>query len=448
MSSENGQPHSPADTDEFAGHSRTSEVLILLSLAAVQFTSIVDFMVVMPLARPLMDTLHISPGQFGWIVSSYTIAAGVAGFAASAIVDRFDRKAAFLALFVGFLVGTLACGLARTYPVLLAARVTTGLFGGVLGGMAMAIIGDVFPESRRGRATGALMSAFSIASVLGVPIGLYLGSRYGWQMPFRMLAGIGVAILVVTLYALPPLRAHLDGSAHAPAMRRVIETFSRANHLRAFALMVSLMLGGFAVVPYISAYYVGNVGFTQDDLMWIYVAGGGLSLFAAPIVGRLSDRFGKLTVYRVIAPVTALLMIAVTNLPRVPILVGVAVVGALMVSNVGRMVAAMSLITSSVEPARRGGFMSANSSVQHLASGIGSALGAAILAEGPDKSILHFDRVGWIGVVSTLASLWLIGRLQPYSAKPRPTTTAEALGAASEALADAPEPIEVAEGLF
>src|SRR4051812_33798781 len=249
-----------------AVESRGRERAILLTLGAVQFTSIVDFMVVMPLGPQLMRTLHLTPARFGLIVSSYTMAAGVAGLVASSLIDRFGRKAAFLSLYGGFLVGTLLCGLAPTYATLLSARIITGCFGGILGGMAMAIIGDVFPDERRGRATGALMSAFALASVFGVPFGLCLGTRLGWHAPFLLLAGLGCPVLGIALRVLPPLRGHLGRAQAAHPLRLLRETFTHPNHLRAFALVVTLMFGGFAVIPYISPYLVANVGGSEASL--------------------------------------------------------------------------------------------------------------------------------------------------------------------------------------
>ncbi|WP_435016743.1 MFS transporter [Tundrisphaera sp. TA3] len=387
------------------------ERAILMVLAAVQFTTIVDFMLIMPLGPQLMRTLAISPMRFGFVVSSYTLSAGVTGLLASSLVDRFDRKTAFLWLYVGFLIGTLFCGLAPTYATLLVARVVTGAFGGVLGGMAMAIVGDVFPEERRGRATGSLMSAFALASVLGVPFGLTLGTLYGWHTPFLLLVGVGLAVLAAGFKALPRLRAHLETAPLHGPWETMVETYTHPNHLRAFALISTLMISGFAVVPYISPYMVANVGLTEIELPWIYVAGGALTLVGAPVVGRLADRYGKFPVYRVIAPMTAVLMLVVTNLPRVGLLAAVAVVGVFMVTNAGRMVAAMAMITGSVEPRLRGGFMSANSAVQHIAAGLGSMVAGLIVTKDADGSLLHFPAVGLIGVAATAASLWFASRL-------------------------------------
>jgi predicted MFS family arabinose efflux permease len=392
---------------------RRLERLLLAILAAVQFTSIVDFMVVMPLGPQLRRRLDIDAFQFGLIVSCYTISAGLAGLLASSFLDRFGRKRAFLTLYCGFLVGTLLCGLSFNYASLLLARILTGAFGGILGGMALAIIGDVFPEHRRGRATGVLMSAFALASVVGVPFCLALGTRFGWHFPFLLLTVLGLPVLAAALRFMPPLREHLDGRAHLHPWAQIRETFSHPNHLRAFLLIFFIMMGGFSVIPYISLYLVANVGVSEQNLTWVYVAGGLLTLVGAPLIGRLADRHGKLPVYRVAATVAAGMMLAVTNLPPVPLAVAVGAVGTLMLCNAGRMVSGLSIVNSSVEPRRRGGFMSANSAVQHLASGLGAFLGGKIIVSTPGGPLAYFDRVGFMAVAATLLTLWLAGRVRP-----------------------------------
>jgi predicted MFS family arabinose efflux permease len=405
---------SPVEAAATASEVRRREIVLLVILASVQFTSIVDFMVVMPLGPQLMRKFDINPAQFGWIVASYTIAAGLAGLLASSIMDRFGRKHAFLTLYTGFLVGTLLCGLSFRYPMLLAARVLTGAFGGILGGLALAIIADVFPEERRGRATGVLMSAFALASVVGVPVGLYLGTEFGWQVPFLILAGLGLPVLFAGLRVLPPLREHVHHGAHAHPLHQILATFSHSNHLRSFALTVAVMLGSFSVIPYVSVSLVSNAGVDErTGLPWVFVTGGLLTLVGAPLIGRLADHFGKLPVYRLVATISIGLMLVVTNLPRVPLAVAVAVVGTFMLSNAGRMVAALTMITGSVERRLRGGFMSANSAVQHLASGVGASVGGLILVKPADGTIRNFGIVGLLAAAATLLSLWLAGRVRP-----------------------------------
>jgi predicted MFS family arabinose efflux permease len=418
--------------------------LILLTLAGVQFTSIVDFMVVMPLGPQLMRVLEIDPSQFALVVASYVYAAGISGLVASSLVDRFGRKAAFLTLYSGFLVGTLLCGLAPSYPLLVAARVATGAFGGVLGGMAMAIIGDVFPEERRGRATGTLMSAFALASVAGVPFGLYLGTQYGWHVPFLLLAALGCPMLGIAATTLPPLREHVADAPVLHPLRSLIETFVVPNHLNAFALISALMIGGFAVSPLMSAFLVSNVGLTEDELPWVFVIAGSLTLFTAPLVGRLADRFGKLLMFRILAPASAAMMLAVTLLPEGYRLLAFATTAALMVVNSGRMIPAMAMVTSSVTSDRRGGFLSANSSVQHMAAGLGASVGGLIITESADGRLEHFPLVGLLAAAVTLACVWLAGRLRSAEA-PDAISAVQSLAAAAEASVDAGEPLVGAE---
>jgi predicted MFS family arabinose efflux permease len=421
---------------------RRRERVVLLTLAAVQFTSIVDFMVVIPLGPQLRESLGLDPGQFALVVSSYTFAAAIAGVIASSLVDRFSRKKAFLGIYTGFLIGTLCCGLAPGYTTLVAARLATGAFGGILGGMALAIVGDVFPEERRGRATGVLMSAFALASVVGVPFGLYLGMRYDWNVPFLLLAALGCPVLVVAVRALPPLRDHLARSTPVHPLRSLAETFSQPNHWNAFALVMTMMFGGFAVITNLSLYLVGNVGMSKFDLPWVYVTGGALTLVTAPVIGRLADRYGKLRVYRIVAPVSAVLMLVITNLPPVATAVAVAIAASLMMCNAGRMVAAMAMVTGSVVPEKRGGFMSANSSIQHLSTGLGAQVGGLIVTQSASGRLSHFEIVGLIAVAATIISLWLAGRVRPAGSVPESeTSTAQCLSAAAEATYDAGEPI-------
>ena len=211
---------------------------------------------------------------------------------------------------------------------------------------------------------------------------------------------------------MPPLRDHLHGGPHLSPWAQIRETFSHPNHLRAFLLIFFIMFGGFSVIPYISLYLVSNVGVTEGNLFWVFVAGGLLTLVGAPLVGRVADRRGKVPVYRGVATCAAVMMLAVTNLPRVPLPVAVGVVGTLMLCNAGRMVAGLSIVTSSVEPRRRGGFMSANSAVQHLASGLGAFLGGKIIVTTEAGPLAYFDRVGIMAVAATLLTLWLAGRVK------------------------------------
>lgn len=391
-----------------------NERLLLLVLAAVQLANILDFMIVMPLEPALQRFFTMTPKQFGLIVSSYTFSACLAGLLAALVIDRFDRKTALLVLIAGFTIGTLSCGLARSYSMLLAARVVTGAFGGVLGALIYAVVGDVFPDSRRGRATGALMSAFALASVAGVPFGLVLGTRFGWQAPFFLLAGLGAAVGLASVVVLPSLRGHFTTLSERHPAEELWALIVEPNHLRAFALMVAMMFGSFMVIPFLGAAMVYNAGIAEGHLPWLYVLGGACALVSSPLVGRWADRSGKLPVYRIMAVFSVLPIIALTNMPRLPLAAGMVVTAALMVFNSGRSVPAMALITASVEPSRRGGFLSVNAAIQHGAIAVGSlAAGMIVSQEGPGRPLTGFSTAGWIAVASTLISLPLAGRLRP-----------------------------------
>lgn len=388
------------------------EGVILFTLTAIQFIGIVDFMIVMPLGPQLLADLGIDAGKFSWVVSAYTLAAGIAGFLAAPWLDRVPRKSSYIVLSLGLLAGTAACGMAATYPLLLAARCVTGGFGGVLGGLSLAIVADVFPPERRGRATGTLMLAFAIASVAGVPLGIVLGTRLGWQAPFFALTVLGLPLVALASWALPPLAAHVDRTRRRP-FAHLLETLTVPAHRRAFALIALLMVGAFSVIPFISTAFVANVGVTESQLPAVFIAGGLLTLVSTPLAGRLVDRFGALPVFRGVVPLSAAMMLVLTHLPAVGLAVAALVAAVLMATNAGRMVTAMALITSSIEPRRRGSFMSANSAVQHVASGLGATLGGMIVEGGAGEPLRNFGAVGVLAACATIASLWLAARICP-----------------------------------
>jgi MFS transporter, DHA1 family, inner membrane transport protein len=416
------------------------ERLILFMLIIVQFTSIVDFMVVIPLAPQLRPAFDLTPGEFGWIVASYTFAAGIVALLLSPILDRFGRRTAFTTLYAGFLLGTLACGLAPSYYTLLAARFITGAFGGLLGGIALAIVGDVFPEHRRGRASGALMAAFALASVFGVPIGLSLGQHFGWHTPFFVIAGLGLPILVMALRVLPRLDAHRQTQKKETFTEYLREMFLNRNHQWAFALTVSMQFGGFLIVTNLSDYLVNNVKVDPHNLPYIYTLGGIMTLIGSPIIGRISDRLGKPPVYRVMAIAAAIVYLTITHLPPVHFAWAMISMALLMLCNGGRMVPAMAMITSSVEPARRGSFLGAYSAVQHLSAGLGSYVAGKLLSTNAQQEFVGYNHVGYVAVAATILSVWIASKLRIYEAPlmmaESATTMEDSIAAAAQGSAD------------
>ncbi len=408
----------PSGEGPAASRLSRQEWLLLLVLASVQFTHIVDFMIIMPLGSRFINapagevgTLHMSTQQFGLVVSAYTLSAGLASLFAARFLDRFDRKTALLVLFAGFSLGTLLCAAATTYSLLLAARALAGAFGGVCAANVLAIVGDVFPDSRRGRATGVIMSAFSIASIAGVPLGLYLAELLGWRAPFIVLGVLSSQILILAACVLPPLRGHF-GHHHM-----AIKTWKVAidpNHLRAFALMASLVGSSFLVIPYLATAMVANVGLSEEDLKYIYLFGGLTTLLTLSVIGRLADRLGKLPVFRVMALSTCVPLMLITMLPAGLSMVLVLLVTTwLFVTTSGRMVPGMALITNSSVPSVRGSFMSLNSAVQQLGAGLAAWIGGLLLSKGADGRLLGYPLVGLLSCGSALVSVYLAGRLRP-----------------------------------
>lgn len=388
-----------------------SEWLVLLALAAIQFTHVVDFMIVMPLGPELKEALHLNPRQFSLIVAVYGFSASLAGLLASQFMDRYDRKTSVLWLYAGFTLGTLLCALAPNYELLVAARAVAGGFGGVVGAGILTIIGDAFPDIRRGRAMGVVMSAFSAASIVGVPAGLYLAGWLGWRAPFGVLAGLGVIVLAGVYLILPPMRGHLGRTSPSTATPWAV--LVRPAHVRAYLLMTALILSSFMIVPFFAEYLVSNVGLSKSQLPYVYLCGGLATLFTMTWFGRLADRLGKLPVFRVLALLTLIPMGIVTNLPAVPLLAVLAVSTLYMVITSGRMVPAMALITASAEPRYRGSFLSVNGSVQTMAMGLASTLAGRLLGQTEDGQLTGFPVVGALGMVAVLTSIWLAGRLRP-----------------------------------
>jgi predicted MFS family arabinose efflux permease len=391
---------------------RRSEIALLSMLAAVQFCHIVDFVIIMPLGPQLMRAFGISPQQFSVIVSSYTFSAAASGLMAAAFMDRFDRKTALLGLLTGFGVGTFLCTVAPTYPFLVAARVAAGAFGGVLSAVVLAIVGDQIAPERRGTAMGVVMSGFSAASVLGLPVGLFLAAESGWHAPFLLLAATTAVVIAVGWATLPRMRAHLGTERRSP-LAELGGLVREPAHLRAFSLSVMMMFGGFTLTPLLSPYLVANVGLAEAELGYVYLAGGLFTLVSGPFAGRMADRYGHKRVFVAAALVSIVPILMVSRLPPVPLWAALAVTTLMMMGFTARMVPAMALITGSVEPRRRGGFMSVNSSIQQMSAGLAALLAGLVVGGSEATGLTGFGTVGLIAAGCTLLALPLALRLGP-----------------------------------
>src|SRR6267143_1329147 len=343
---------------------RLSERSLLLLLAAVQFTHIMDFMIMMPLGPQLMRELHIGPGRFSGLVAAYTISSGIVGLLAAPFIDRFDRRKLLLFAYAGFALGTLACALSQNAATLLTARALSGAFGGLSISMVMSIIGDVVPAERRASAMGIVMTAFSVAAAVGVPFGLQLAERFRWEAPFFMLAGIAGVMWTIAFLKLPPVRGHLE---NGHAKRAFAESRRDANAGRALLFMVAMVFGHFAIIPLLSPYLVYNVGLPERDLFLVYFTGGVLTVFTAPLIGKLADRHGRLRVFSALVAVACVVTLFITHSGRIPVWAVLVSGGAFFVFASGRFVPGQAIMTLAVPASRRGAFMSLSGCARDLA---------------------------------------------------------------------------------
>ena len=366
----------------------------LLTLGAVQFTHILDFMIMMPLGAQLMKTFSISPAQFSHLVASYGIAAAVSGFAGGFLLDRFDRKRALLVLYAGFGLATFACGLAPTYPMLLLARLAAGAFGGLASSMVTAMVGDFIPPARRGRAMAFVTAAFPVASVLGVPAGLMLAGHFGWHAAFFMLAGCTAANLVIASLALPHLRTAVHG--HEPA-KQMKEIMTHGVHLRAFAVGTMLGMAGGILVPFLAPSFIANLGLNvQFQLPMAYATGGIATAISTPIVGWLSDHMDRLRLLICMSVGAAMVTLVIMQLGHSSVAFACLMMALFMVTMSGRYAPAMTMITNAVAARYRGGFMSIISALQLAANAVASILAGLFVTQDASGHLLGLPLVSYV----------------------------------------------------
>jgi predicted MFS family arabinose efflux permease len=404
------------------------ERALLYTLAAIQFTHIMDFMIMMPLGASLMRVFGISPEQFSWLVAVYGISAATTGFLGGFVLDRFDRRTALLTLYAGFGLATLSCALAPNFHFLLVSRVAAGAFGGVASSVVTAMVGDAIPPERRGRAMGIVMSAFPMASVFGVPLGLVLASWLQWHAPFFLLGAMSLGILAFARRTLPHVHSH---RADTHPVRQMWDIVTHRVHVRGFLLTAVLVFGGGCVIPFMAPTMVENVGLNERwQLPLVYLCGGLCAFFTVPWFGRLSDRHDKINVLAAVSAfATVPAVLIVTRLGPGPLYLTLAATTLFFVGMSGRFTPAMALITNAVEARYRGGFMSVNSAVQQASGGLANVVAGLLVTAGPDGRLLGYPRTGWIAVGAVAVALALAAWLRaaaPHAARNLPAAPAAA----------------------
>ncbi len=392
-------------------HPHPQERWILWVLAGIQFSHIVDFMIMMPLGPQITQQFGIGDAAFGFLVSAYTWAAAISGLVASAYVDRFDRKRLLMVLFVAFAIATLGCAVAWSYTSLVAARIATGLFGGVLSALVQTMVAELIPFERRGRAMSVILSAFSLATVVGVPTSLFIAAWSSWHMPFVAIAVFGLLLSGVAWRVLPRMRGHMH-TQERPAMRAMLASvLSDVNHRWAFLFSALMMFTGFAVIPYITIYLQTNVGLNKQQVPLIYLFGGAATLFTARWIGKLSDRHGKVKMFTALAAFVVLPLQVLTHLGAVALPWVIALNTVMFVVLSGRMIPGMALVGASANPAVRGSFMAINSAVQSLSMGAAAFVGGLIISRDAQGMVQNYGWNAVVGSMASLLSIWVVRRL-------------------------------------
>ena len=369
---------------------------VIALLAVIQFTVVLDFMVMSPLGDMLMKSMSLNAAQFASAVSAYAFSAGVSGLLAAGFADKYDRKKLLLIFYVGFTIGTLFCGLATSFPLLLVGRIVTGLFGGVLGAVSMAIVTDLFSFNQRGRVMGFVQMSFAVSQVAGIPIGLYLANLFNWHAPFLMIVGFSLVTTVFIFSFLKPVTGHIKQKANQNVFSHLKKTVGNISYQLPFITTALLSIGGFMLMPFSTPFIINNVGISQLQLPIIYIIMGICSMIALPLIGKLSDKVGKLPTFFMGSILAAFMIVIYTNLIPVP-LWEVIMVSSLMFAGVmSRVIPATALMTAVPEIEDRGAFMSINSSLQQIAGGVASVIAGWVIVQQPNGELLHFDTLGYM----------------------------------------------------
>jgi len=384
------------------------QILVVVLLAVAQFTVVLDFMVMAPLGDILMKSMKLNAPQFATAVSAYAFAAGVSGIFAAGFADRFDRKKLLLFLYTGFIVGTLLVALSGTHFMLMFARIVTGLFGGVISAVTLAIITDIFSFQQRGRVMGFVQMAFAVSQVAGIPIGLYLANIFSWHAPFLLIVGISVVTAVIIGIFLRPVAAHIQHKREINAFVHLKNTVVRKQYVYAFATTALLSIGGYMMMPFSTPFLINNVGILNEQLPGIYVVMGVCSMIVMPTVGRISDKAGKFPTFVFGTVLGAVMVFIYCNLPVSPVWKVIVVSATMFAGIMSRMIPAQALMTAVPDSADRGAFMSVNSSLQQIAGGIASVIAGLIVYQEPGGRIHHFDTLGYICIVMMIIGAFLM----------------------------------------
>ncbi len=381
-------------------------------IALIQFSVVVDFMVLSPLGTFVMEDLSLQPNQFSLVVSGYAFSAFVSAIATAGFADRFDRKKMLVFFFSGFILGTLFCALSTSYWTLLLARVITGLFGGVISSISYAIITDLFAVNQRGRVMGFVQMAFGISQIVGIPLGLYLTQLVDWHLPFYVIVGFALCLLVTILVVMKPVRGHLQAATDRPkALDHFLHIFKTKRYLNGFLATALLTTGGYMLMPFGSDFAVQNLKLTPEQLPLLYMATGIFTFMTGPLAGILSDKFGRFSLFISGTIISMIIVLTYTRLGASDLWLVIVLNIVLFVGITFRIVPAQTMMTQIPAAEDRGAFMSINSAVQQLSGGIASTIAGMIVYKSADGSIQNYPVLGMVVAVTMIIAMLLMGRV-------------------------------------
>lgn len=386
-------------------------IFIFILLALVNFTNILDFMVMMPMASVIKADLSMNAEQWGWVVSAYSSSAFISGVISVFIIDHLPRKKFLLVIYLGFLGGTLFCGLSNTYEQLISARIVAGFFGGIIGAIVLSILTDIAPEQHRGHATGIVMAGFSAAAALGVPIGLWMSVNWNWHTPFMAIVVVGILIWIALFIYIPMLDGHLKIKKEK-SWFKLVSIFKDWNQIYALLFMVAILFGQFLIIPYLADYMVQNVGFKEIQLSYMYFFGGAIMLVTNPLSGKLADKYGRLNVFTFILVLSFIPIYLITNMGSVSLVTALVVSTMFFIFTGGRVIPGVAMVISTAVPQRRGTFMSVRSAVQQLAGSIAVIVSSQVVYQTSDMHYHNFHIVGYIAIGTGVISYLLLRKVQ------------------------------------
>ncbi len=382
----------------------TYQIYLLICIAGLLFTMVLDFMLLPAISAMVMPALDLSTSQFGYVVSAYSISAGTSALTFSTFADRFERKKLLLFIYTGFLIGILSSGLAQGFWMLIAARVFTGIFGGVIAAICYAMVSEIFSLQQRGRAMGSLHVAFALCQVLGLPAAVFIASHYQWQLAYFIILSAGLLFFVLSLLIIKPITGHLNEQAKASSkLKSIVNTRS---YWMVFANNVTLVTADVLFMTFASVFYVKNQLISEDDLAIVFGASGVATILLSPLIGKLADKTSHFKVFATGTGIAAIMVLTISQLHESG-LVWVVVCNTLLFTGMaGRMICSGALGLEIPKKSDRGSFMTFDSALQLICAGLAATAAGWIVFQNEDGKMYNYPALSMIVVLLMAITLF------------------------------------------